>query len=52
MTSYPKLTCCGGNPRSCQYLYNVSSCPKGYYPKFCCGVSGQISPAEISKDSS
>ena len=52
MTSYPKLTCCGGNPRSCQYLYNVSSCPKGSYPKFCCGVSGQISPAEISKDSS
>lgn len=52
MSVYPKLTCCGGHPRSCQQLYNVSSCPAGMSPQFCCNTNGELTPATMSRDSS
>ena len=52
MSSFPKLTCCGGNPYSCQHFYNAKACPTGLVPQFCCNINGNIVPALINQDDS
>lgn len=50
MSLYSNLVCCGGQPYVCQNYTNVSTCPSGYDPQFCCNSDGSLSSASISVD--